>query len=137
MPPRLRLFYSALTVVLLLIPALAIYAELSRRSDIWWTPRPLAISLADSRDRVEIYVRAEPLGDLVDAHQLWISEQGRSSPLGAQEITLRFNNWDRIRAARLPLLLVYAATFGAGLAMLILIAAGRLVYRPTKDAVAA
>jgi hypothetical protein len=137
MPRRLRLFYSALTVVVLLIPAIAIYGELSKRPDIWWTPRPLAISLAESRDRVEIYVRGMSLGDLVDARHLWISDQGKSSPVGADEISLRFNNWDRIRAARLPLLLLYAGAGGAGLAILVLIAGGRLTYRPEKDAVAA
>jgi hypothetical protein len=137
MPPRLRLFYSALTVVVLLIPAFAIYGELSKRPDIWWTPRPLAISLAESRDRVEIYVRGKALGDLVDARRLSISDQGKSTPVSADEISLRFNNWDRIRAARIPLLLAYAAACGAGLAILVLIAGGRLTYRPEKDAVAA
>jgi len=32
--------------ILLVIPATQIYGELSRRSDIWWTPLPLATSLA-------------------------------------------------------------------------------------------
>ena len=56
MPPRLRLFYSFLTAGLLLIPVVALYSELSKRSDIWWTPPPMAASLTESRDRVEIYV---------------------------------------------------------------------------------
>jgi hypothetical protein len=34
MPPRIRLFYSGLIAVLLLIPALAHYRELSRRADM-------------------------------------------------------------------------------------------------------
>jgi len=58
MPLRLRLFFSVLIVALLLIPATALYGELSSRSDIWWTPPPMAPSLSESQDRVEIYVRA-------------------------------------------------------------------------------
>src|SRR5690349_8728998 len=106
MPTRLRLFYSALTGVLLLIPAVALYGELSKRSDIWWTPPTMALSLTESQDRVRIYARGTPLETLVDAKQLWIRDEAGSSPLVAHEISLRLNNWDRVRAARLPMLLV-------------------------------
>lgn len=129
MPRRLRLFYSALTATLLLIPALALYRELSMRSDIWWTPAAMALSLAQSRDRVEIYARGKPLGALLEAKQLWIGDKAASTPLDAGEIGMRFNNWDRVRAARIPLLLTYAAVCGGGVVVLLLVATGRLSYR--------
>jgi hypothetical protein len=137
MPSRLRLFFSILSGVLLLIPALALYREFSRRSDIWWTPPPMALSLSDSRDRVEIYVRGKPLGALLEARQLSVTDAGGASALGAQDIGLRFNNWDRVRATRLPMLLLYAATCGAGAVLLLLIATGRLVYRGETQPLAA
>ena len=34
MPPRVRLFHAAMTLALLLIPAVALYSELRKRSDI-------------------------------------------------------------------------------------------------------
>lgn len=71
MPTRLRVFYSVLNVVFLLIPAVALYSEV-RRSEIWRTP---------------------PAAD------------------------------------RLPLLLFYAAMCGFGVALLVVIATGRLAYR--------
>ena len=37
MPTRLRVFYSVLNVVLIFIPAVALYSEV-RRSEIWRTP---------------------------------------------------------------------------------------------------
>ena len=129
MPPRLRLFYSSLIAGLLLIPALALYREMSGRPDIWWTPLPMALSLADSRDRVEIYARGRQLGTLLDQKQLWIGDQTDARTLGVDEIRLRFNNWDRVRAAKLPMLLLYAAACGAGMALLVLVATGRLGYR--------
>jgi hypothetical protein len=137
MPIRLRFFYSALTGVLLLIPAVAFYGELSKRSDIWWTPPTMALSLTESQDRVRIYARGTPLETLLDAKQLWIRDEAGSSPLVAPEISLRLNNWDRVRAARLPMLLVYAATCGAGVVLLLLIATGRLAYRGERGPVAA
>ena len=137
MPRRLRLFYSFLTAALLLIPAVALYGELWGRTDVWWTPPAMALSLADSHDRVEIYARGKPLGALLNAGQLRITDATGSSVLGVAEITLRFNNWDRVRAARLPPLLVYAAACGAGLVVLLVIATGRLAYRGEKEPVAA
>jgi len=53
-----------MTGSLLLIPALALYRELSRRPDIWWTPPAMALSLDKSQDRVRIYARGKPLGAL-------------------------------------------------------------------------
>ena len=136
MPPRIRLFYSGLIAVLLLIPALALYRELSRRADIWWTPAAMALSVSAAQDRVEIYVRGTPLATLLDRKQLWITDQAGRSAIGAQDISLRLNNWDRIRGARVPLLLIYAAACGAGVVLLIVVATGRLAYRGEHGMVA-
>ena len=137
MPLRLRLFFSVLVGALLLIPALGLYRELSMRSDIWWTPLPMAVSLPESRERVEIYVRGKPLGALLEAKRLSVSDDAGSGALEAREIGLRFNNSDRVRAARVPILLLYAATCGGGAVLLLLIATGLLAYReaPRPDGV--
>ncbi len=129
MPPRLRVFYSVLTAALLLIPAVALFSELSRRSDIWWTPPAMALSLADGKDRVEIYVRGRSLGSLLDQKQLSITDGAGSRVLSEADIGLRLNNWDRVRAARLPWVLVYAAACGGGIVLLLLMATGRVAYR--------
>jgi hypothetical protein len=136
MSSRLRLFYSALIGALLLIPALTIYREFSRRSDIWWTPLAMASSLAESHDRVEIYVHGKPLSTLLAANQLCLRADTGARPLSEEQIRFRFNNWDRLRAQRLPLLLVDAASCGAGAVLLLLIATGRLTYRDEKAPVA-
>jgi hypothetical protein len=122
-----------MTGSLLLIPALALYRELSRRPDIWWTPPAMALSLDKSQDRVRIYARGKPLGALLEAKQLWIREDAGSSALDPREVGLRLNNWDRVRAERIPVLLTYSAVFGAGVLLLILMATGRLTYRGEKE----
>ena len=137
MPSRLRLFYSLLILALLSIPALTIYRELSRRSDIWWTPLAMASSLPGSQDRVEVYAHGQPLADLLAANQLWLRADSESRPLTAQEIRFRFNNADRLRARRLPLLLVDAANCGAGAVLILLIVTGCLAYRGERAPVAA
>jgi hypothetical protein len=137
MPSRLRLLYSLLMVTLLTIPVLTIVRELFRSSDIWWTPLAMASSLPGSEDRVEVYVHSKPLAELLAGDQLWIRADTESRPVTAQEIRFRFNNSDRIRARRLPLLLVDAASCGAGAVLLLLIATGRLAFRGEPGSVAA
>src|SRR5207244_9489609 len=69
-PPRVRMSLAVMMLVFLLIPALALYRELSRRSDIWWTPQALLVPLSESSDRVEVYVRGKRLISLLPAGQL-------------------------------------------------------------------
>src|SRR5439155_26110259 len=126
MPPRIRLFFSALSVMLFFIAAVPLYRELSRRSDIWWTPHAMAVPFTESTDRVEIYARGKPLAALLQAGQLRIAEDGGCTVLAPSEVGLRFNNWDRVRAERLPLLLVYAAVCGVTALMFLLVRTVRL-----------
>src|SRR5437588_10595881 len=92
MPPRLRLFYSVLTGVLLLIPALALYRDLCGPADIWWTPPAMGITLAESQDRVQIYARGRPLGAVLDAKQRWIRDEAGAGRLGARGVGLRLHS---------------------------------------------
>ncbi len=137
MPPRLRLLYSGLTLIALIFPAVVIYSELATRPDIWRTPLPMASTLGESRDRIEIYADGRPLAARVAAQELWIRDEIGSRALSGDQIRLRFNNWDRVRVSRIPLLLLYAAVFGGGLVALLVIATGRLVYRGEREPVAA
>jgi hypothetical protein len=55
-----------------------------------------------------------------------------SPPLDRREVGLRFNNWDRIRAERIPILLTYAAACGADFVLLLLIATGALLIEARR-----
>jgi hypothetical protein len=136
MPPRVRMIFAALTGVLFLIPAVALYSELSRRTDIWWTPPQLLVPLTESTRRVEVYVRGKPLRTLIDAGQLRVTDADSASVVGTSDIGFRFNNWDRVGVQRLPLLLGYAAASGALAMLWFLIVTGRLAYRGEKKATA-
>jgi hypothetical protein len=133
MPPRIRLFFLALSVALFAVAAVPLYTELTMRSDIWWTPRTMLVPLSEGTDRVEIYARGRPLDGLIQAGQLRIVEDGSSSVLRTSDIGLRFNNWDRVRGDRAPRLLIYAASCGVVALMFLLIVTGRLDYRGEKE----
>ena len=129
MPPHVRTVFVWMLVVLLLIPALALFRELGRRSDIWWTPKPMAVSLSESAKRVEVLVRGRSLRPLVDGGQIQLTTDSTAPVVSAGDITFRFNNWDRVRAQRIPVLLLYAFMIGVIGLLLILVLTNRLTYR--------
>ena len=133
MPTRLRLFYSGLMAALLMIPLVALYRDLAARSDIWWTPMPMALSLAEARDRVEIYAQGQRLDSLLSRTQLSIADPAGPRVLAAEDVRLRFNNWDRVRVGRMSRFLANAAACGGVIVLLVLVATGRLAYRGEKD----
>src|SRR5438093_11000021 len=117
MPPRARLLYASLSLAFFLVAGLPLYMDLSQRSDIWWTPHTMLVPLTDSSDRVEMYARGKPLTALLKAGQLRIAGDGGSSILATSDVGFRFNNWDRIRAERLPGLVMRAAACGVAAIM--------------------
>jgi len=74
-----------------------------------WTPRGLAVGLEGSRDRVRVLVSGTPLADHLAAGTLKVADRGETArPVTPDEVRLRFNNWDRVRAD-----LYYRAIFSA------------------------
>jgi hypothetical protein len=136
MPPRIRFLFSAMMVSLFLVAAVPLFTEFSRRSDIWWTPQTMLVPLAESADRVEIFARGRPLATLLEAGQIRISADAGTSVLTPSEVGVRFNNWDRIRAERLPVLLASAAGCAVAALMFLVMVTGRLAYRGEKGEVA-
>lgn len=104
----------------LLTSTAQLYRFLHERSNIWWTPQGRLVPLAGSHDRVEIYARGRSLGVLLDGGQVQITPAAEAGALRASEVGLRFNNWDRVRAERLPGLLIAAATAGAAAVLVLL-----------------
>src|SRR5436309_15026044 len=133
MPPRIRLVFATLSLVLFVVAAVPLYRELARRSDIWWTPHAMLVPLVESTDRVEIYARGTPLAALLQTGQLRLQQDASLTALTTGDIGLRFNNWDRVRAERLPRLLMYAAGCGVTALMFLLVVTGRLVFREEKN----
>ena len=113
--PRMMVVYSFIFSGMLLLGSVPrLVGFMLERSDIWWTPKAMAVPLAESGDRVEIYVRGTMLQRLLDTGQVQLKTGAGSQALTSRDVGLRFNNWDRVRARRTPLLLGYAASAGVG-----------------------
>lgn len=129
--PIFRYLLLFLPAVFLLTAGAQLYRFYHERNDIWWTPSRMLVPLADTHDRIAIYVRNTELDDLVAAGQLRLFRDSVGSAVTAADIGLRFNNWDRVRAERISTLLIFGVSVGAAGALvlvgLIFMLAGRRV----------
>jgi len=71
-----------MSLSVLLTSALPSLRELTRRTDIGWTPVTMLVPLAESGQRVEIYAHGEPLAKLIQAGQVQVLDEGRPVSLG-------------------------------------------------------
>ena len=99
--------------VFFLMSAAQLVRFFNQRADIWWTPKPLALALADATDRVEVYLRDAALLEHVKAGRVQLLTDTDARPVTESDIRLRFNNWDRVRAERIPSLLGLGIALGA------------------------
>src|ERR1700687_1642602 len=90
----------------------------AQRDDIRWTPIASPLSLEQSRDRVELYVRGVPLQNALQSGRLQLGDSGPTA-ITASDIGIRLNNNDRVKVERLPLVVMSAA--GAGFTGLVLL----------------
>lgn len=114
-----RYLSLVLPAAFLLTSSVRIYTFFHQRPDIWWTPRGLKVPLAESHDRVALYVGAAELDDLVAAGRLRLQRDQAPSPVTLNDVSMRFNNWDRVRAQQIPALLISGGTAGAAAALLL------------------
>jgi hypothetical protein len=114
-----RFLFLVLPAVFLLTAASRLYTFFQERSDIWWTPGGMSIPLEAAHHRVRVYLRGNELDNLVAKRQLLLQDDSGTSVVTRTDVGLRFNNWNRVRAERIPSLLIYGITAGAAAALLL------------------
>ena len=107
-------------VIFFATSAARLYSFLNERPDIWWTPPPLAVPLSESTERVQILVQGVELQELMKTGRLRLAPPPFAATLAPLDFSLRFNNWDKVRAERLPGMLITAFTAGSAATLLLL-----------------
>jgi len=119
----MKKWFNPVTIIGLFVVAMGLWQLASKflePSDIWWTPRSLAVPLAESRDRVEVLVGGELLQKRIEDGALMLkAEDGSSRAVEAPDVTLRFNTWDARRADLYWQGMFSAAYLAIGVAMLV------------------
>ena len=101
------------------------------QDDIWWTPMGHALSLGESGDRLKIYVRGAPLEEKLAAGEIRMIAGSDRLHLEAGDFKIRLNNWDHVRASRLPIVAAQGAGLATGIFLIIL---GFLAQRRSQNA---
>ncbi|MDH5297477.1 MAG: hypothetical protein OEV91_00475 [Desulfobulbaceae bacterium] len=89
--------------------------------NIWWTPRPLAVSLADTRQEFELLINDELLQKHIQHQTLMVMDvNGGSYPVTKEDIRVRLNNWYKVKASLLNAAVLTAFLLGVSVTCLIL-----------------
>jgi len=82
----------------------------------------------------QLRARGTDLRTLLDAGRVRVTGDPGAGVLAADDVRLRFNNWDRARAEQAPLLVLYGFTIGAALVLVGLTLTGHVPKRRSSTA---
>ena len=82
-----------------------------------WTVGAFSPPLAQASDRLEVILAGEPILKVVEAQALVLKKKGAETPVAAENLAVRINNYDQDRLALVPRLLALAAVAGAAFAL--------------------
>lgn len=97
--------------------------------DIWWTPIPMKLSVEDSTDRVEVFIKEKSLKDIFKNEKLLLQDDSKTVEITQADISFRFNNHDKMRASQLTKVGIISAMV---MASLMLIAYALLTMKKPK-----
>ena len=84
------------------------------------TPAHLAPPLSSTADRFEVLVAGVPLQKAIADKRLLLAGENGAAAIVVPEATVRVNEADRVRAARVPSLLALAAMAGGGFVLFVI-----------------
>jgi len=89
--------------------------------DIWWTPKPMALSLEETRNEFQLSLRGESLKNCVEKETLTAidPETKKKYKVTQDDVKIRLNNWNKEKVRILHLSVMEAFLFGASLACLL------------------
>ncbi len=82
--------------------------------DIWWTPTSMALPLDQTKNHVAILLQGVSFDRHIDQGRLTVTDdRGATYRLTSGDITVRVNNWHKIRASRLHWAVYFALALGS------------------------
>ena len=92
------------------------YRAVWGNAEMWWTPKPVALSINDTRNDFELFLNDELLQDHIKRGSLSATDRnGQSMPVAADDIVVRLNNWHKMKASFLHTAVYMALLLGASL----------------------
>jgi hypothetical protein len=87
---------------------------------IWWTPQAMRLAVEETKDNFELYIGGKPLQKhLSDATLSSVDKNGKQYTIVSKDITVRLNNWDKIKASILTHTTMSGFAFGVAITLLV------------------
>lgn len=88
---------------------------------IWWTHQSMKLPIEKTRNHFELYIRGEPFRKhLVHGTLFSVDKNGKQHPVLSQEVTVRLNNVDKVRASILERTTLSAFALGIAATLLVI-----------------
>jgi len=88
---------------------------------IWWTAKTMPLSFEETKDAFELFIDGRLLQrHLADGTLMIAKSDGEHRRLASSDITVRLNNWHKVKASILAQALPSCFLFGVSLTMLVL-----------------
>ena len=105
-------------MIMLLVFGSHLATVIFQSDNIWWTPMSMKLSIDDSSDRVEVFIKEKPLVDILNDGGLMIQDKSEITTVNNADISFRFNNYDKMRASQLARVGIISALVMASLMMI-------------------
>jgi hypothetical protein len=88
---------------------------------IWWTPQAMRLPIEETKDNFELYIGGEPLRNYLSNGTLFsVDKNGTQYPVVSKDITVRLNNWDKVRASVLTHSTMSGFAFGVAVTLFVI-----------------
>lgn len=114
-PPSRTTFLILAVICLAVAATMAVQVSRALREDFYWTPGDEAAPLGEARARVEVGVEGELLQRHAAEGRLLLRDEAGTREIRPDELTVRFNEFDRVARGQVVLL---TASLTAGLLLL-------------------
>ena len=88
---------------------------------IWWTPQAMSLPIEETRNQFELYIAGEPLRKHLSEGTLFSADKkGEQYRVVPKDISVRLNNWDKVKASILTHTTISGFGFGVSITLLVI-----------------
>ncbi len=97
-----------------------LYRAFGENRDIWWTAKTMPLRIHETRDSFKLSINGKTIeSHLSEGTLLVLDENGKYKPIGSADVSVRLNNWNKVRVSILINALIAGIFFGASIAFFI------------------
>lgn len=98
-----------------------VYRAFWGENRIWWTPQALRLPIEETRNHFELYIAGESLRKHLSEGTLFsVDEKGEQYRIVSKDISVRLNNWDKVKASILTNTTMSGFGFGVAITLLVI-----------------